>query len=294
MEHLSEGNGIKGTGRLVRVDASTVRRLNRKGGQHGQRFHEENVQSLKVTDIQADERHGYAETKSQPAWEAEVIDPKSKFIISHVQGKRDEELIRSLLTDTAQRVADPHQIALFSDGFVSYKTLFPQLFGRAYQPPRRTHLGRPPKTRYRIPRSAAHVQIVKHRQGQKLQSAEIRYAHGSQKRIDQALTDLGFEVPNTSIIERYNGTARLMNGTQARKTLAFAKHEDDKRQRGWWALTVYNWARPHRSLRQPLDVPLGKKKYEQRSPAMAIGLADHIFSQAEILLTPVYPPNGWR
>ena len=294
MEHLSEGNSIKGTARLLRVDASTVRRLNRKGGQHGERFHEEKVHELDVRNIQADERHGYVGTKAHPAWGAEVIDPKSKFIISHVQGERNEDLISQLLTDTAKRVVDPHQIALFSDGFVSYKTVFSQIFGVSYQPSRQTHLGRPAKTRYRIPRTAAHVQIVKHRQGRKLKSVEIHYAHGSQKRIDQALTELGFNVPNTSIIERYNGTARLMDGTQVRKTLAFAKHEDDKRHRGWWALTVYNWGRPHRSLRQLLDVPVGKKKYEQRSPAMAIGLANHIFSQAEILLSPVYPPHGWR
>jgi transposase-like protein len=31
-EHLSEGNSIKGTARLVRVDPSTVRRLNRRAG----------------------------------------------------------------------------------------------------------------------------------------------------------------------------------------------------------------------------------------------------------------------
>ena len=31
-EHLSEGNSIKGTARLVRVDPSTVRRLNKRAG----------------------------------------------------------------------------------------------------------------------------------------------------------------------------------------------------------------------------------------------------------------------
>ena len=294
MEHLSEGNSINGTARLTRVAPETVRRLNRKGGQHGQRYHEEKVQNLAVKNIQADERHGYAKAKSNPAWEADVIDPASKFIISHVQGERNESLIEDLLSDSAQRVENPHEIALFSDGFASYKTLFPQIFGVAYQPPRQTHLGRPPKTRYRIPRTAAHVQIIKHRQGRKLDSVEIHYAHGSQKRITKALDELGFNIPNTSIIERYNATVRLMNGTQTRKTLAFAKHEDDKCHRGWWALTVYNWCRPHRSLRQLLDVPVGKKKYEQRAPAMAIGLASHIYSQAEVLLTPVYPLNGWR
>lgn len=294
VEHLAEGNSVKGTARLLRVDAGTVRRLNRKSGQHGQRFHEEKVQNLSVTNLQADERHGYAGNKQNAAWEAEVIDPLSKFVISHVQGKRDESLIRQLLADAATRVADRHQVALFTDGFASYCTLFPQLFGRPYQPARQGLRGRLPKTRYRIPRTAAHVQIIKHHQGRRLISVEVRYAHGSQKRINRALLELDFHLPNTSIIERRNGTARLMNATQTRKSLAFAKRDDDKLRRGWWALTVYNWCRPHLSLRKSLPVPLGKKKYEQRSPAMAVGLANAIFSQAEILLSPVYPLTGWR
>ena len=245
VEHLAEGNSIKGTARLTRVDPDTVRRLNRKSGQHGKRFHEEKVQNVAVTNLQADERHGYAGHKQQAAWEAEVIDPRSKFVISHVQGKRDESLIKQLLADAATRVADRHQVALFSDGFASYATLFPQLFGRPYRPARQGASGRLPKIRYRIPRTAAHVQIVKHHQGRRLVSVDIRYTHGSRKRIDSALQEAGFEVPNTAIIERRNGTARLMNATQARKSLAFAKRDDEKRQRGWWALTVYNLSLIH-------------------------------------------------
>lgn len=36
MEHPSEANSIKGTARLVRVDPSTVRRLNKRAGRHGE------------------------------------------------------------------------------------------------------------------------------------------------------------------------------------------------------------------------------------------------------------------
>ena len=35
---------------------------------------------------------------------------------SHVQGRRDEELIRHLLQDGANRLVDRHQVALFTDG----------------------------------------------------------------------------------------------------------------------------------------------------------------------------------
>ena len=258
-EHLSEGNSIKGTARLVRVDASTVRRLNKRSGQHGEQYHAEKVQDVDVENLQGDERHGFVEQKSHPAWEAELMDPKSKFVLSHVQGRRDEELIRRLLQDGASRLVDRQRVALFTDGDASYATLFPQIFGRPYRPVRKGNLGRTPNIQYRIPRSAAHVQIIKHRQNGRLKSIEIRYTHGSKKRIDQALADLGYQVPNTSAIERRNGTARLMSKAQVRKTLAFAKREDQKTALGWWGVTVYNWCRPHRSLRCLLPEPQGKK-----------------------------------
>jgi IS1 family transposase/transposase-like protein len=259
VEHLSEGNSIKGIARLLRADADTVRRLNKRAGRHGQQYHDGKVQEVEVESLEADERHGFVAQKSRPAWEAELMDPESKFVLSHVQGHRDEELIRQLLEDGANRLANCHRIALFTDGDASYATLFPEVFGKPYRPARKGSQGRPPNVRYRVPRSAAHVQIIKHRQGKRLTSLEIRYTHGSQKRIDQALTQLGYQVPNTSAIERRNGTARLMNKTQVRKSLAFAKREDQKTALGWWTMTVYNWCRSHRSIRCQLPEPQGKK-----------------------------------
>ena len=94
----------------------------------------------------------------------------------------------------------------------------------------------------------------------RLETLEIRYTHGRKKRIKQALNELGYNTPNTSAIERRNGTHRLMSKAQVRKTLAFAKRQEEKTALGWWATTVYNWSRKHRSLRKKLPVPQGKKK----------------------------------
>ncbi len=258
-EHLSEGNSIKGTSRLVRVDPSTVRRLNKEAGKHGKSYHNEKVQGVKAQNLQADERHGFVAEKARPFWEAELMDVESKFVLSHVQGARNEHLIRELLEDSASRLIAPHEIALFTDGDAKYATVFPEAFGQAYKPARKGGKGRFPKTRYRIPRSLAHVQIIKHREGMRLKTIEIRYTHGSQKRIEQALQELGHNVPNTSAIERRNGTARSMSKAQVRKTLAFAKREEEKIALGWWTTTVYNWCREHRSLREKLPNPQGKK-----------------------------------
>lgn len=270
-EHLAEGCSLKATARLVRVEVSTVRRLNQRLGEHGQSYHDEQVQDVAVKALQADERHGFAEDKRQPAWEAEVIDPVSKFVLSHVQGRRDEQLIRPLLADAAQRLSHRQDLVLFTDGESSYATLFPELFGQPYQPSRRGVRGRRPNVRFRIPRSLAHVQIVKHRTGKRVTQVEIRQAHGSHKRATQALEILGYQVANTSAIERRNGTARSMSAYQVRKSLAFAHRTDTKHAVGWWSLTVYNWCRPHRTLRQRLPEPTGKKSTSNVRPPWPYG-----------------------
>jgi IS1 family transposase/transposase-like protein len=263
-EHLAEGCSLKGTARLVKVDPSTVRRLNRRIGEHGQAFHDERVQAVEVEVLEADERHGYAGQKGQPVWEAELIDPVSKFILSHVQGQRDEALIRRLLSDGASRLANRHHLVLMTDGEASYASLFPELFGQPYRPSRYGSRGRLPNLRFRIPRTLAHVQIVKHREGGRVTHVDIRYMHGSRKRVNQALERLGYLTPNTSAIERRNGTARRMSAHQVRKSLAFSRRPDTKLALGWWGMTVYNWSRPHRSLRQPVTEPLGKKSTSPR------------------------------
>ena len=295
-EHLAEGCSLKSTERLVKVSRDAVRRLRDKLGEHGKRFHAEKVINVKVESIQADERYGFVIDKQTPMWEGEILEPNSRFILSHVQGKREAEMIRTLLEDTKQRIAPAyqHQIALFTDGLSSYASLFPEIFGIPYQPPRQGIRGRLPLPRYRIPRQLAHVQIIKHHSGRRLDSIEVRYTHGSKKRIDQALEALGFNIPNTSYIERRNGTARLMNSSQVRKTMAFSRDKEGKQWLGWWTTTVYNWCRACRSLQLLLKRAVGRKLYQKRSPAMAIGLANSIFKVSEIIRTPVYPSAGMR
>src|SRR5574341_1137350 len=265
-EHLGEGCSLKATARLAKVDVSVVRRLNRKVAEHGEALHDERAQDLTVEALEADERHGYAHNKGQPQWEAELIDPVSKFVVSHVQGPRDETLIRRLLTDGASRLANPQRLLLLTDGEASYASLFPEIFGQAYRPARQGSTGRFPALRYRIPRTLAHVQIIKHREGRRVVRTSIRYTHGSRVRAHQMLYRLGYLKPNTSAIERRNGTARRMSAHQVRKSLAFSRLPDTKLALGWWGVTVYHWCRPHSSLRQPLSEPQGKKSISPAHP----------------------------
>lgn len=293
-EQLAEGTSYQGTARLHRVSVGAVQRLAGCLGKHGQRFHDERVRDLPSTALQADERWGYALSKKQPQWEAEVIDPESRLVVERALGKRDETLIEKVLKSAAARVAYPQGVVLFSDGEHSYKTLFPKIFGTPYQPQRKGDRGRQPKVRYRIGRRQAHVQIVKRHQGRRLVEVSVELAHGSNKRLERELHRLGYNQPNTSAIERRNGTARRMDAFSVRKSLAFARRPDSRDANGSWAMTVYNWVREHRSLKRLLPQPIGKRKYEKRSPAMAAGLTDFIWSVEAILRYQPFPAKGMR
>jgi len=264
--HLAEGCSVRAIERLAHVDRSVVTRLNRRLGKHGQGFHDQRVQDVPVEALEADERHGYAQDKGTACWEAELIDPVSKFVLSHQQGARDRDLIERTLRDGAARLRNRHALLLLTDGESSYASLFPEIFGVPYQPARQGRRGRLPKLRYRIPRTLAHVQIVKHREGKRVVKVEVRFAHGSQKCAHLGLERLGYKVFNTSAIERRNATARRMVAYQVRRSLAFAHRPETKHALGWWALTVYNWSRPHTALRLPLPVAEGKKSTPSAPP----------------------------
>lgn len=134
-EHLSEGNSLKGTARLTRTTPGTVRRLALKSGRHGQRFHQAQAQALECKTLEMDERHGYVEDKHQQLWDAVTIDPASKFIVALEVGERNESLMLNLMQHSAERLSNPQNLLLMTDGAATYAQKFPEVFGEAYLPP---------------------------------------------------------------------------------------------------------------------------------------------------------------
>ena len=119
-----------------------------------------------------------------------------------------------------------------------------------------------------------------------------RVAHGSRRRVDLELQRLAYNSPNLSAIERQNATARRMNAYLVRRSLSFARTEVAREALGWFSSVVYNFCRAQRELREALNVPEGRRRYRQRTPAMAAGLTGSIWTLAEVLRTPVYAAEG--
>jgi hypothetical protein len=85
---------------------------------------------------------------------------------------------------------------------------------------------------------------------------------------------------NTSFVERNNLTMRHHNRRLVRKTMAFSKKRERLEQQLHVAFAYYHFVKLHLGLRQRVKSP--GKKYRQRTPIMAAGSTDHIWTMPEL------------
>ena len=233
MEHLDSGCGLNVTARLVGVSKDAVGRLLRVGGRVSYQLHDRLVRNLQPVALQFDEKWSYVAKKQRHVtaqddpsqtgdyWDANSLDPQSKLLVSLVPGCRTTHTIHQVVADAAQRLAcDAGLPALFTDGEPTYPEAIVTTFGRAYPVPRRSPRGRPPAPVVRIPQGLVYAQVVKHRQGRRVQQVEVRPIFGKGK-LAQVVADLGWTKANTSAIERFNLTDRMRNARKGAKLCAF-------------------------------------------------------------------------
>ena len=152
-----------------------------------------------------------------------------------------------------------------SDGWRGYAAILK----RAYRHPVRS--GKPGRPPLKVSADVRLTQTIKHRDEHgKLLSIEIRAVLG----------DI-VSKPGTVYIERVNGTLRDRLNALTRKTHALAK-----RDATWDALVGlqifdHSFHRAHQALRLPFEERV--RRYRQQSPAMALGLTDHLWSFQELL-----------
>src|SRR5260370_1919858 len=94
---------------------------------------------------------------------------------------------------------------------------------------------------------------------------------------------------HTAYIERTNLTSRTMNGRLVRKTLSFSKELRFLEASNALEDAIYNFTRTVKTLRVELPNPSKKARWKQRTPAMAAGLTDHIWTVQELLTKLLVP-----
>lgn len=167
-----------------------------------------------------------------------------------------------------------------SDGWGGIDEAMVEVYGVV---PEYQGIGRPP-TLKQSQAGWQYLQVVKHRENGRIVGTELRVIFGDEAEV---LDLLG---KSTAYIERTHLTMRLFNGRLARKTLAFSKLVEMYDASATWEDLVYNLARPLKTLRQEITGN-STRRWQPRSPAMAAGLADHIWTVKELLKTVVPPVN---
>ena len=121
-----------------------------------------------------------------------------------------------------------------------------------------------------------------------------RVVFGTLETVNAVLAPLGCQI-NTAFIERLTLTIRQHVAAVGRRVSTLCKGEDGIQQQLALYHVYYNFCLPHASVCQPLLQPEpthgtgSAKRWQPRTPAMAAGLTDHVWTLREVLLFRVPP-----
>jgi len=200
-----------------------------------------------------------------------------------VPGTRTIENTEALVADTQRRTGGRLLNLMTSDDYPAYETAILHAYGETITP---TPTGKPgrPKAPFQVPPAGLNYAVVtKRREKGRVVEIGTRVVFGTMASVAAALgrSRVSRSI-NTAFIERENGTDRHRNARKARKTYRFSKDWRYHEAVTYLSLYSYNFCWPVRTL--AVGNPEGGRL--KRSPAMAAGLTDHVWSIAEWLSRP--------
>jgi len=219
------------------------------------------------------------------------LDPDTRLMLAATVGPRTMAMAKNLIALIAATVCGLP--AFFSDGLGSYYRAIVETFGTFHKPEPTNNRGRPKKGWYEAPPNLIYGQLVKEHSGRRLVGITKRIISGAEEFARQGLKI------STSLIERLNLTLRGALAPLTRKGLSFCKKRERLQQRTTFFQGFYNFARPHMSLRRASPDREGSRHlferiYEERTPAMAAGITEHVWTFRELLTAKIGRPPGFQ
>jgi IS1 family transposase len=306
---LAEGLGIRATARVFEVAPNTVLHWLAEAAEQLRAFSAYFLCDLHLEQLQLDELYAVLRAlkggeisedeaikrlERSPYWVWTVMDPKSKLLVVVDVGTRTLAMAQRVVHQVT-RVLAPGCVPLFlTDGFKEYGTAILAHFGHWIQPERRQDKGPMPKPRWMPLPELLYAQVVKSYRRRHIVGVKHRVVFGTQLAIEQVLAVCGWTI-NTSFVERLNLDIRQRVAAIGRRVNTICQGEEGLLDQLVLFQSYHNFVLPHASLRQPLRVPEATKirgsvkVWRPRTPAMAAGLTDHVWSLREVLLFRVPP-----
>jgi hypothetical protein len=224
-----------------------------------------------------------ADDRKGDTWDHVAIDAESRLVVSVVPGERTAEGVVAVVEDFKRRTGGRLMDLITTDGYPAYGGASLDAYGETVTPPRAGRRGRP-KAPYEVaPAGLTYAVVEKAREKGRVVSIATRVAFGTMAAVVAApgMSRVSRAI-DTSFVERQNGTDRHRNARKARKTYRFGKGWRHHEAVTYLTMDVENFCRPVRTLR----IKDERGRWQQRSPAMAAGLADHVWSIPEWLAFP--------
>ena len=261
---LVEGNSIRGTVRMTGAAKNTITKLLVDIGQACAEYQDGALRDLPCETVQCDEIWAfcYSKQKNVPTehagsfgygdvWTWTAIDADSKLVPSWLVGERTADDALVFMRDLQKRLANPVQLT--TDGHGSYLKAVQTAFHEQW---------------------IDYGQLVKIYGSENSTAPEKRYspAECTGSRKEPLIGHPDPSKISTSYVERQNLTMRMGMRRFTRLTNAFSKKVENLAHAVSLHYMHYNFARPHKSLANPYP----------RTPAMAAGVADHVWTMEEI------------
>ena len=212
-----------------------------------------------------------------------AYDPESRLVLCVVPGARDAACVEEVVGEVKQRTGGRVMDLLTSDDYPAYETAILNAYGQEIET---TPSGRP--SRRMVPEKVPppglnYATVEKRRERGRVVAVVTRVVFGTMAALVAALgRSKVSRWINTSFLERQNGTDRHRNARKVRKAYTFSKDWRVHEAMTYFTMYSYNFCWPVRTLNERDDMG----RLRRRTPAMAAGLADHVWTMREWVTTP--------
>ena len=223
-------------------------------------------------------------------WDHVAYDPEHKLVLAVVPGARVTESVVEVVDEVKDRLGDRPPALLTSDEHEPYETAIAETFSEPEpEPVDSRRPGRPrARPRRRPAADLVYATVRKERKGGRVVSIRRTVVLGDEAAVEEVLKgSVCSRTINTSFVERRHATDRGQNARKARRTYRFSKDWRVHEAMTYFTAYRYNFCWPVRTLRTKGE----DGRWRQRTPAMAAGLADHVWSLAEWISFPAIQCN---
>lgn len=194
-------------------------------------------------------------------------------------GKRTAEAATAVVRDFHRRTGGRLMRLMTSDEYPADPDAIRAAYGVTVTPPRTGRPGRPRKPYVALPLGLRYATVHKHREKGRVIRVTTRVVFGTLLGVALALLASAVSrAVNTCFVERHNGTDRNRCSRKVRKGYTFSKDWETHRAATQFSHFSYNFCWPVRTLRVRVA-----GRWQRRTPAMAAGLTDRVWTLAEWL-----------